>query len=591
MSDTTDGRRGLALFRENVATVWTSRNVRRIQLAYLGAALCQWAYAMAIMVWAYHEGGAVLVGAWAGVRFLLTAVLTPIGGTIADRMSRRDYMLAVNAICFVLVGVTAATIFYDLNMWAVLVPATLLSIVGSTFRPAQAGLLPQLVENPKQLTSANATAEIIESTAQFIGPAIAGVLLGLVGVVPVVLLEAVGLAWSLVLVAGVTRDSAESRSSAPALADAPVEAKAEAKAGAQTPVEVPAGSTAAVTSPVEPEQDAAEEGSFLVEAAGGFAAIAKDRDLVAMSGLLVVNGILAGLVNVLIVVVAAQMLGDANQVGLLNAVLGAATFAGGFIILGLAGRVKLGRLMVIGVLGWCLPLLVLGVAPSAVVVFAAFVVIGLCDPMINVGFGTIPPRLVPDRVLSRVFAAIESTLIGAAALGAFLTPILIGWLGLGTALIALGVVSTVLALVCAVRIPHLDARLTPPRGLSLLEKVDLFRPLAPQVLDRIAHRLAPVSVPAGYVIVSEGGISDRFYLIESGEVEVTKAGRPLRVEDAGDVFGEIGLLRDVPRTATVRATRDTVLLTLERDDFLDLVSSDAGVLGSVQELATRRLVT
>ena len=98
-------------------------------------------------------------------------------------------------------------------------------------------------------------------------------------------------------------------------------------------------------------------------------------------------------------------------------------------------------------------------------------------------------------------------------------------------------------------------------------------------------------MPAGYVIVAEGGLSDRFYLIESGEVEVTKDGRTLRTEDTGDVFGEIGLLRDVPRTATVRASSDAVLLTLERDDFLDLVSSDAGVLGNVQELATRRLVT
>lgn len=565
MSDTTDTtdvaapRRGLALFTQNVATVWTSRDVRRIQLAYLGSSMCQWAYAMAIMVWAYHEGGAALVGAWAGARFLLMALLTPIGGTIADRMSRRDYMLTVNVIGLVLVGITASGIFFDLGMWAVLVPATLAAIVAGTFRPAQAGLLPQLVDSPKQLTSANATAEIIDSTAQFAGPAIAGLLLGVVGIVPVVLLNAVGLAWSLVLVAGVTRDTPDERKH-----DAGGDDEAE---------------------------EEGREGSFLTEAAGGFVAIAKDRDLVAMSGLLVVNGILAGLVNVLVVVVAAHMLGDANKVGLLNAVLGAATFAGGFIILALAGRVRLGRLMVIGVLGWCVPLLVLGIAPDAAVVFIAFIVIGLCDPMINVGFGTIPPRLVPNRVLSRVFAAIESMLIGAAALGAFLTPILIGWLGLGPALITLGIAGTALTLLFAVRIPHLDARLAPPRGLTLLEKVDLFRPLAPQVLERIAHMLIPVSVASGGVVVAEGGVSDRFYVIESGEVEVTKDGRPLRIEKAGDVFGEIGLLRDVPRTATVRATTDTVLLTLERDDFLDLVSSDAGVLGSVQDLATRRLVT
>lgn len=568
---TADERRGLALFRENVATVWTNRNVRRIQLAYLGAAMCQWAYAMAIMVWAYHEGGAALVGAWAGARFLLTALLTPIGGTIADRMSRRDYMLVVNAICLVLVGITASAIGFGLSMWAVLIPATLTAIVAQTFRPAQAGLLPQLVDSPKQLTSANATAEIIESTAQFVGPAIAGILLGIVGIVPVVLLNAIGLAWSLVLVAGVHRDD-------PGTRDAATDAeKPDADAEAQ-----------------EAEAEAADAGevksTFLTEAVGGFVAIGKDRDLLALTGLLGVNGILAGVLNVLVVLVAAQMLGDANQVGLLNAILGAATFAGGFIILGLAGRIRLGRLMVVGVLGWCVPLIVLGIAPAQAVVFAMLVVIGLCDPMINVGFGTIPPRLVPNRVLSRVFAAIESMFIAAAALGAFITPILVGWLGLGWAMVALGAVGTAIALLCAIRIPHLDGRLTPPRGLSLLQTVDLFRPLAASVLEQIAHKLEPVTVPAGDVVVAEGGVSDRFYVIESGRVEVTQDGRKLREEGAGDVFGEIGLLRDVPRTATVRAEDDVVLLTLGRDDFLDLVSSDAGVNGNAQELATRRMM-
>ncbi|KHK96376.1 hypothetical protein LK09_15460 [Microbacterium mangrovi] len=551
MTDTaTDERRGLALFRENVATVWQNRNVRRIQLGLLGASMCQWAYAMAIMVWAYHEGGATLVGIWVGIRFLLMAMLTPIGGTIADRMSRRNYMLAVNAISLVLVVLAALAIWFQLNMWAVLVPATLMSIVSGTFRSAQAGLLPHLVENPKQLTSANATAEIIESTAQFAGPAIAGILLGIVGVVPVVLLNAVGLGWSLIMVAGVQKDSPEERKS----------------------------------------DDEEEEGPFIKEAAGGFAAIGKDRDLLALSGLMAVNGILCGVLNIIVVLIAAQMLGDANKVGLLNAVLGAATFAGGFIILGIAGRVKLGRLMIFGVLGWCLPLILVGIAPFPLVAVAALIVIGLCDPMINVGYGTIPPRLVADRILSRVFAAIESTFIAAAALGAFVTPVLVNWLGLGTAIIAMGIVGTAVCVVCALRIPHLDKRLTPPRGLSLLEKVDLFRPLAPAMLDRIAHKLEPATAPAGEIIVAEGGISDRFYVIESGEVEVTQDDRHLRTESAGDVFGEIGLLRDVPRTATVRAETDTVLLTLSRDDFLELVSSDDAVRGNAQELATRRLV-
>lgn len=556
MTTAPEGPRGLSLLKENVTTIWANRDVRRLQLAFVGSEIGSWAYAMAILVWAYNEGGAALVGTWAGVRALLGALGAPIGGAIADRVSRRAYMIAVDAISLVLVLLTAAAIHLDLGLWPVLIPATVSSVVGLTFRPAQAGLLPKLVENPRQLTSANATAEIIDSTASWVGPAVAGVLLGVLGIVPVVLLQAVGFAWSMLLLLRVRPDR-------PARAALP-------------------------ESDGEADEDESEE-SFIAEAAGGFTAIFRDRDLAALAGLLAVNGILAGVLLVLVVLVAADMLGDPNAVGMLTAVLGVATFVGGFVMLGLAGRVRLGRLVVIGVLGWCIPLIVLGVAPVLVVIILALILIGLADPLVNVGFGTIPPRLVPDRVLSRVFAAIESMFIGAAALGSFLTPVLVAWLGLGGAVIALGVAGTLITGVCAIRIPHLDARLAEPRGLELISTSELFEPLAPAVREQIAHKLEPVDVAAGEVVLTKGGVSDRFYIIESGQVEVTDDGVVLRTEGPGDVFGEIGLLRDVPRTATVSARTDVSLLTLSRQDFLDLVAGEDAVRAVANDLATRRL--
>lgn len=557
MTETTESsqRRGLALMKENAVTVWRNRDVRRLQLAFVGSEIGSWAYAMAIMVWAYDVGGAALVGTWAGVRSLLGAVGAPIGGAIADRWSRRAYMLAVDAICAVLVVFTAAAIMLELGMWAVLIPATLSSIVGVTFRPAQAGLLPRLVDNPKQLTSANATAEIIDSTAQWVGPAIAGILLGLVGVVPVVLLQAVGFLWSLLLVSRVASDRKDT-----------------------------AGLEAA-----DPDEDTDEEESFLKESVGGFRAILGDRDLTALTGLLAVNGVLAGALMVLLVLVAAEMVGDPNAVGMLSALVGIATFVGGFVILMIAGRVRLGRLMVIGVLGWCVPLIVLGLVPGLLIVFLALTVIGLCDPLINVGFGTIPPRLVPDRLLSRVFAAIESMFIGAGALGAFITPVLVVWLGLERAVIALGLVGVVITLVCSVRVPHLDKRLGEPRGLELLARSALFAPLSSVVREQIAHKLEPTAAEAGDVILAKGGVSDLLYLIESGHVEVSDDGVVLATLGADDVIGEIGLIRDVPRTATVTALTDTALLMLGRDDFLDVVAGDDAVSSVAADLVAMRL--
>ena len=552
--------RGLAAVRANFRDVWANRNVRRLQLAFVGSEITDWAYAMALLVWAYQEGGAALVGTWAGVRALLAAVAGPLGGAIADRMSRRTFMLANDGVRLVLVLLIAAAIHLDLGVWAVLVPGTLLAMVAASFRPAQGGLLPSLVDSPKQLTAANATAEMVDSTAAFIGPAIAGALLGLFGIVPVVLLGALGLLWSLLLVSGVRVDRE---------------------------AEIHGDDADADTDDAQAEGEKAE--SFWTEVTGGFRTIFRDRDMVALSGLLAVNGLLAGVLMVLVVLVAAEMIGDPNAVGWLNAVLGVATITGGLVMLALAGRVRLGRIMVLGVLGWCIPLVLLGLVPEIVVIVAVFALIGLCDPMVNVGFGVIPARLVPDRVLSRVFAAIESQFIAAAALGAFITPVLISLMGLQGAVVALGVAGIVVALACATRMPHLDSRLVAPRGLDLLREVPLFTPLTPSMVEQMAHKFEPRSALAGEVIVREGDVSDHFYVIESGEVEVTQEGRVIRTETVGDVFGEIGLLRDVPRTATVTALTDTELLTLSREEFLALMAGERRVRLLTADLATRRL--
>ena len=566
-----DEVRGLAAMRANVRDVWANRNVRRIQLAFVGAEIGGWAYVMALLVWTYQEGGAALVGTWAGVRWLLAAFAGTIGGAVADRMSRRTFMQLNAATQLGLVLITVGAIHLDLSVWAVLVPGTLISMVAASYRPAQAGLLPSLVDSPKQLTAANATAEIVDSSAAFIGPAIAGLLLSLFGIVPVMLVQALGFVWSLMLVAGVRVERETPASHSVQEGDAP--------AAATTAGPVEEGET--------PDSDDESE-SLWVEVTGGFRAIFRDRDLVALSGLLGVNGLLAGVLAVLVVVIAAETIGDPAAVGWLNALLGVATLVGGLVMLALAGRVRLGRLMVIGVLGWCVPLVVLGLLPELVVIVVVFILIGLTDPMVNVGFGVIPARLVPDRVLSRVFAAIESLFIAAMAVGAFVTPILIAALGLQAAIVALGVGGIVVALVCAVRMPHLDARLVAPRGLELLRRVPLFSPLAPTMLEQIAHKLEPVSAAAGEVVVAEGETSNRFYVIESGEVEITQEGRLLRREGVGDVFGEIGLLRDVPRTATVTAVDDVELLTLSREEFLSLMAVEDRVRSLASDLATRR---
>jgi hypothetical protein len=269
--------------------------------------------------------------------------------------------------------------------------------------------------------------------------------------------------------------------------------------------------------------------------------------------------------------------------------MGAATILGGLIVLSRVGKGRLGQDMTTGVLGWSLPLLALAAFPSPVTAIAALAVIGLSDPWVNLGFETIPQRLVGDRVISRVYAAIESALIGAMALGAAVAPLMVHWIGFRESMAGLGVAVTLYALTTLRRMRRLDARLTDPVHLPLLRSIAVFAPLSPPTLETLARKLERVSIPAGQAIVREGEVSDRFYVIESGSVEVTQDGTVLRVEEAGDFFGEIGLLRDVPRTATVTALTDVEVLGLERQDFLGAVTGVTEARAAAEEVVSRRL--
>jgi hypothetical protein len=222
-------------------------------------------------------------------------------------------------------------------------------------------------------------------------------------------------------------------------------------------------------------------------------------------------------------------------------------------------------------------------------VFLAVAVLGLANPLVDVNLDTIVQRITPDAVMGRVFGALEACVITTMALGAFLMPVLLSVASLRTSLAVVGLGVTALALPFLPRMRRLDARLTAPAGLDLLAAIPMFAPLAPATVDGLARRLVPVPVPAGGLVVAEGDESDRFFVIESGLVEVTRDGVVLRSEGPGEFFGEIGLLRDVPRTATVTAVEDTVLMALARDEFLAAVTGQSDAYREADDIVSFRL--
>jgi len=521
-------------------TIWDSRALRRLNLALAGSMIGDWAYATAIVVWAYENGGPTAVGLWFAIRLAALAMVTPFAATLADRFPRIAVMVGCDLVRLVLVLAVAAVIATDGPAAVGYVLATLASLVAAPFRPAQMALLPGLVRSPEELTAANAVGSTVESLAMFIGPAIGGLLLTLTGVPVVLLVNAATFTWSALLVLSIAR-SGRTEDVRPPPADAP-------------------------------DDEAAE--SFWAESMAGIRVLLTHRDLRLITLLYCAQTAVAGASIVFEVTMADELLGTGPAgVGYLDSVLGVGALVGGLLAVALAPRHRLASDFGLGVLFWAVPLLLVTVWPTAAVAFLAMFVLGVANPVADVNASTILQRLVPDAVMGRVFGALDSANIAAMALGSLVMPLLLATLGLQWALAVLTLPVALLWLVTVPRLRSLDARLQPPKHVRLVQALSIFQPLLQTEQEAVAMELVEQRVAAGTVVLTEGEAGDLFYVLESGAVDIVRDGVVVNRLTAGDCFGEIALLRDVPRTASVVASEDCVLQTLRREDFLAAVSN------------------
>jgi MFS family permease len=550
----------------SLSTVFRNPALRRVNLALAGSMIGDWAYATAIAVWAYGVGGAAAVGIWGTVRLTLSALVTPFGAALADRLSRMGVMVACDVGRAALVLAAAACVELDAPPAAVFVLATLSPLAGTPFRPAQLAMTPSLVDSPDELTAANGVSSTLESLAFFVGPALAGVLLGVADISTVFVLNAATFLWSAVLVAGL-----------------PLPLRDQ-------PGDVPGRHRKPGGPPPTPEEGDSAGGGFAREALAGFGVIWRDRDLRLVAGLYCAQTVVAGASLVFTVAIALDLtdLGPSG-LGYLDATLGVGALLGGLLAVALAPRHRLASDFGIGVAFWALPLLLIAVWPEAAGAFLAMAVIGVANPIVDVNASTMLQRIAPDAVLGRVFGALESALIATMALGSLLMPLLIAGPGLRWGLTVISVPIVVLAIAALPRLRSLDRTVAEPAEASLLSGVTLFQPLARPLLEQLSGRLTRLEVLAGDVVVTEGEPGDMFYVIESGRLDARSDGSVLSTMGPGDSFGEIALLRDVPRTASVVATEHSVLHAMERDDFLAAMTGDPEVRGRAEVVAARRL--
>lgn len=532
------------------AAVFRNANLRRLEAAWAASVVSHWAFLVSVSVYAYTQGGQKAVGLLFLLRLVPAGVISPFAGVLADRY-RREHVLFVSALVRCgLIGGAALGVAVDSTAPLVYALAIAATIVNAPFRSAQAALTPTLASTPSELTAANAVASTIESLAFFMGPAIAGLLLAVTTTDVVFALTAGLLALSALLVLRIRAAK----------------------------VEAPKGEVEAST--------------ILSECLAGFKVIVQQPALRVLIGLFVAQTFVAGLVLVYMVIVAIELLdlGDSG-VGYLNSAFGVGALIGALGALGLTGARRLSPAFMLGVALWGLPLVVLGLWPSTAAALILFGLIGIGNSLVDVAGFTLVQRAVPDEVLARVFGVIQFTWLTSVGIGGILAPVLLDAFGTENALIVTGVFLPALVVLVASRVAKIDAEATAPEAaeLQILSAVPIFAPLPGAALEHIVGRLIPLRLQPGTVIIREGDAGDRFYVLAEGQVDVTADGKEISTLEAGGYFGEIALLKDVPRTATVTARTPIVLYALEREDFLGAVTGHAPSAKAAETVISSRL--
>ena len=521
-----------------VKEVFRNPDLRNLQLASATFVTSEWAYTVALSVYAYRYGGAAWVGIVGFIRMLPAAVSGPFVGTLADRYPReRILFLAYLGRAIALAGSAAAALGHLPAL--VFGLAGVVTVVSSVSRPCEWSLRAALARTPHELAATNVAGSMVEGVSTFVGPAFAGVLLSATS--PGVAI----LATALLSMGG-----------AIALKFIRVHTRLEARA---TP-----GVRALARDAVQ-----------------GVKEVAHERDPRFMIGLLAWQPFTRGALNVLIVVVSIKLLhlGDAG-VGYLNSAFGVGNLIGAFGALYLVGRRKLAAPTGIGLVLWAAPIALVAVFVHPVVALLLFAIPGFGNAIVDVAAITLLQRISPGRLHGRVFGTLETVVFVGVAIGSVVTPGLIAWLGIKGALIAVGLLMPVMVVVGFKRLRDIDRRAeVPEHELAILRAQPLFESLPAITLDRLAQLVERTELPKGTTIIREGAVGDRFYVIDSGTVAISIDGRQKGVMGPGEHFGEIALLRSIPRMATARARSEVVVYALDGPEFVAAVTGDTRSLG------------
>jgi MFS family permease len=514
------------------------RGNRNLQLLFGGQVVSSfgdWLYVLALGILAYEiTGSATVVAVLTFARLLPYAVLLPFSGVLADRGNRKVLMISADlgrGACMLGLLFSGS----EGTLWIAYPLVFVATVFSSLFQPAMSSVLPAIVGDEENLVKANSIWSQMDSISFVLGPALGGVL---------ALLGAPELAF---VINGVTF---------------------LVSAATLLFVHIPPREAS--------EAEVDEEEGWLSETLAGFRFLFRENEGVLAALTLAFVGLTftGGGIWTLILVLSDEAFGLGTEgSGFLNSVYGVGGVVGGLAAGYLASRVRLGPAVIWSIGAGAIVFIFLGISPAGVLPFVIMFVVGILDIMVDVNGTTIIQTGTPEELLGRVFGAFDGVLILAMLAGALIVGPLIDLLGPRTTTVIFAVVALGIFLLCLPRLRNLDRVL----GVRMfIRKVPVLSGLSHAVLEDLASRMTPEKVPDGTAVVSQGEVGHRLYIVKDGEAEVVARGedgqeKELATLSKNDYFGEIALLRDVQRTATVRAKGALELYSLDREDFQNLL--------------------
>ena len=530
---------------EVIWRVARDRQLRRLQLSFIGFAFAEHATWLAIIVYAYERGGVAEAGLLAMIQLLPAMVVAPFAAYAGDRFPPERVLSCGYAAQAIAMTATA------LAMWAhqpVLAYAAATVVASSiTFsRPVLSAVLPAITQTPGDLVAANVVTGFVEYVGMMLGPLIGGLVLA---------------------------------SSGPALVFAICGAATANSALTSLRLKL-------VHRPVDNTSIRARDVTRAVWE--GFRALRTHKALRALIVLMSIGGLIRGVTDVLMVLFAqARLGGGGGEAGALGTGAGIGAVVGAVLAAGLIGRVKLAPYLLASALLFSAAFYALTGVNALLASTVMFVLFGLAESMLRVTAAVGVQRLSPDEFLARIFGVGEGLQMAAMAFGSFLVSVVVRAMGLSPALVFLGTVVMVSMFWTIARFRALGGDVPPPAD-HLIDRLladPVFAHLAAPALSRLALSLHEIVLPQGQTVIIEGEYGDRYYLIAGGTVNVIVGGELMRTMGPGESFGEIALLRDVPRTATVTCASEVELYAVERDDFLQVVTGHPRSLAATSQVA------